>query len=161
MEDISKMTLELLMNKKSYNRYIENADPIKYQERQNYFTKIRKYKTRILDLTRQYIDNPDLQITTEMNDIFSEYTRIFIKYFEMKDLEESCCFEWKKEEDEDVLFDPKKMELQEHPNEKSHNEKLDSEECESNDNESIVVHSDKPKKQYIKYTLDAFMKRSK
>jgi hypothetical protein len=154
MEDISKMTLELLMNKKSYSRYMENTDPSKYQERQDYLAKVRKYKGRILNLTRQYMENPDLQITTEMNLMFAEYTRIFIKYFEMKDLEESCCFEWKKEEDEDILFDPNQMELREPVND------LDDENIyEVNDDASMLGHTDSSKKPAYQYTLDAFMKR--
>jgi hypothetical protein len=141
MEDISKMTMELLMNKKSYSRYMENTDPIKYQQRQAYLKKVQKYKARILNLTRQYIENPDLQITTEMNHIFSEYTRIFIKYFEMKDLEESCCFETKKEEDEDILFDP----IQMNSNEMEDDIGL----YENMDNASVTCNADSEKYNYL------------
>ena len=156
MEDISKMTLELLMNKKSYSRYMENTDPSKYQERQDYLAKVRKYKGRILNLTRQYMENPDLQITTEMNLMFAEYTRMFIKYFEMKDLEESCCFEWKKEKDEDILFDPNQMESCEPDND------LDDENVyELNDDVSMLGHADNQKKPAYQYTLNAFMKSNK
>jgi hypothetical protein len=89
------------MNKNAYNRYIEKTDPLKHQEREEYIEKTQKYKSKILDITRRFIDNPDLQITTEMNDMFSDYCKTCIKYFELKDLEESCRYEDKKKEDDD------------------------------------------------------------
>lgn len=105
MDEFSQLTLELFMNKNAYNRYVEKTDPNKFQERQDYINKALKYKGRILDITRRYIDNPDLQITTEMNDMFSDYCKTCIKYFELKDLEEACTC---KDEDE-TMFDPQQM----------------------------------------------------
>jgi hypothetical protein len=74
----------------------------------------------------------------------------------MKDLEESCCFEWKKEKDEDILFDPNQMESCEPDND------LDDENVyELNDDVSMLGHADNQKKPAYQYTLNAFMKSNK
>lgn len=110
MESIDKMTLELLMNRTNYNKYVEKTDPKKFEDYKIYKQKIRKYKSRILALTQQYLDNPDLQISLETNDSFADYAKTIIKHFEMDDLEKSCSYgEKEKEKDEDILFDPTQM----------------------------------------------------
>jgi hypothetical protein len=111
MESIDKMTLELLMNRTNYNKYVEKTDPKKFEEYKLYKQKVRKYKSRILGLTRQYLDNPDFQLTIETNDSFADYAKTLIKHFEMNDLENECVYGGGKgkEKDEDILFDPTEM----------------------------------------------------
>ena len=139
MDEFSKLTLELFMNKNAYNRYIEKTDPNKYQEHQDYIIKGQKYKSRILDITRRFIENPDLQITSEMNDMFSNYCKTCIKYFELKDLEDSCL--WQKEPDDDTMFDPMQM--------------VDENiEC-----ASTKANIDDTEYKDARYTLDSFMRK--
>lgn len=107
MDNIAQLTLELFMNKNAYNRYIEKTDPSKSQERYEYIINMKKYKDRILGITRRFIEDPDLQITVEMNDMFSDYCKTCIKYFELKDLEETCSHE--REPEENTMFDPLQM----------------------------------------------------
>lgn len=109
MDSIDQMTLSFLMNKNTYNRYVEQTDPVKYKEQQEYRKKMRKYKDRILSITRRFIENPDLQITLEMNDMFSDYCKTCIKYFELKDLENSCSYEKGDQEEDEMMFDPEQM----------------------------------------------------
>lgn len=50
-------------------------------------------------MTDDLLENPNLQITTEINDIFDAYTKIIIRYLKHKEIEnnlETC--------DEDVMF---------------------------------------------------------
>ena len=101
MNNLAQLTLELFMNKNAYNRYMEKTDPNKYDENQRYISQMQKNKSRILDITRRFIENPDLQITVEMNDMFSDYCKTCLKYFELKDLENSC----QSKQDEDNMFD--------------------------------------------------------
>ena len=108
MDSIDHMTLSFLMNKNTYNRYIAKTDPDKYKEQEEYRDKIRKYKNTILSITTRFLENPDLQITNEMNDMFSDYCKTCIKYFELKDLENSCSYE-KEDKDDEMLFDPEQM----------------------------------------------------
>lgn len=109
MESIDKITLELLMNKTSYNKYLEKSDPQKSAEQKEFYKKIQKYKSKMLSVTQKYLENPYLQINLEINEMFQIYCKSFIKYFEMEDLERSCCPFYQKQDDEDILFDPTKM----------------------------------------------------
>lgn len=85
--DINKLTLELLINKNHYNKYLSKNDPIKYKEQQEYFDKIRKYRNKIIDLTNDLIQDPKIQINNELNEIFHNYMRTCIRYFDMKEIE--------------------------------------------------------------------------
>jgi hypothetical protein len=139
MDEFAKLTLELFMNKNAYNRYVEKTDPDKHEEHQEYKEKTRKYKERIIDITRRYLDNPDMQITCEMNDMFSDYCKTCIKYFELKDLEETCSYERKEEPDEDTMFDPEQMVEY------------------VSDDASVKANTD-ASRQKSKYTMDAFFR---
>jgi len=110
MESIDKLTLELLMNKNTYNRYIEKTDPRKHKEEQEFRRKLKKYKSRIIQMTMKFLDDPDFQVNNELNNMFSEYSKTFVKYFEMNDLEVSCFYGSTKEPDDEVMFEPSKME---------------------------------------------------
>ena len=110
MESIDKLTLELLMNKNTYNRYIEKTDPRKHKEEQEFRRKLKKYKSRIIQMTMKFLDDTDFQVNNELNDMFSEYSKTFVKYFEMNDLEVSCFYGGTKEPDDEVMFEPSKME---------------------------------------------------
>ena len=60
-------------------------------------------------MTMKLLDNPDFQVNNELNNMFSEYSKIFVKYFEMNDLEVSCFYESINEPDDEVMFEPSKM----------------------------------------------------
>lgn len=100
MDRIDKLTLEYLMNKNTYNRYIEKTDPSKYKEEQEFREKINKYKSKIISLTVKYLDNRDFQVNHELDEMMHEYEKTFIKYFEMKDLE----MEYDGDSDGDTMF---------------------------------------------------------
>ena len=100
MDRIDKLTLEYLMNKNTYNRYIEKADPNKYKQEQEFREKINKYKSKMISLTLQYLDNHDFQVNNELDVMINEYAKTFIKYFEMKDSENVNEYT----DDEDTMF---------------------------------------------------------
>ena len=58
MEAIDKLTLELLTNKTQYKKYLAKEDPYGYQKQQEYLGKIKKYKSKILGLSKDYLENP-------------------------------------------------------------------------------------------------------
>ena len=86
-EMIDKLTLELLMNKSHYKRYIANADPTKHAEMVKHNSLITKYKYKMMNLTNEMLSNPSKQITTNVNDAFNGYVKTLIQYFQMKELE--------------------------------------------------------------------------
>ena len=150
METIDKLTLELLMNKNTYSRYIEKTDPSKHKEEKQFRKKINKYKARMLSLTIKHLDDPNFQINNELSTMISEYARTFIKYFEMNDLEISCFYNnEKEEEDEDTLFG-----------------KIDTEDTDNFDHDCSSVAADdgsvtaeQANKFLYRYTMDNFVKR--
>lgn len=100
MENIDKITLELLMNKNSYNRYVEQTDPDAYEKHQKFRNKVHKYKSKILSCTENYLDDENYSLTTEMDTMMNDFIRCFVKHFEIKELESE-----EREPEDDVLFD--------------------------------------------------------
>jgi hypothetical protein len=102
-EFIDKITLEMLMNKNHYNRYISHTDPKKHQEHLDHVSKIKKYRNWILNTTTEFLDNPDNQVTTEVNDAFDFYVRTLMRHFEYKKMENEVTNKGQCG-DEDILF---------------------------------------------------------
>ena len=147
METIDKITLELLMNKNTYSRYIEKTDPSKYKVEQEFREKINKYKSRMLTLTIKHLDDPSFQVNNELSTIISEYAKTFIRYFEMNDLERSCFFNDEiHNQDEDTLFG----------NMDSNIENTDMLSLAADDGD---ISSKKANKLLCKYTMDKYVKR--
>ena len=99
-EFVDKVTLELLMNKNHYSRYLSQTDPKKHQEHLNHLEKIRKYRSKIMNVTTDFLNNPEHQITTEVNDAFDHYVRTLIHHYECKEMENHE----ESNHDEDMLF---------------------------------------------------------
>ena len=93
---IDKLTLECLMNRTQYKKYIEKTDPTKFSENETQINKLKKYGERIITLTSDLLDNPEMMITLDVNEMFDSYSRTLIRYFETKDMEK---------DDIDTLFD--------------------------------------------------------
>lgn len=107
--NIDKLTLELLMNKSNYQKYLSQSHPQRAEENRIFKTNLRKYSANILKMTRAYLDNPDeIQVTNEVNDMLEIFGKTWIKYFETKELENPE--EYNKTKDEDMLFDENQME---------------------------------------------------
>jgi hypothetical protein len=100
---IDKLTLEIMSNKKKYNKILSKTDPQEFQKRQDKKNKIQLFSPRILSLTETLLDSPDTQITNDIHEIFDTYVEACIRYFEMKDYEKKYSYEGR-EEDDDVLF---------------------------------------------------------
>lgn len=104
--EFDNITLELMCNKKIYNKVLEKTNPKKFQERIEQISKLEKYSYKIMELTEQLLGSPDTQITNEINNAFEEYSKICIRYFEMKDFEEKCSSnkDHFNEDEDDTLF---------------------------------------------------------
>jgi hypothetical protein len=101
-QHVDKLTLEFLTNKSQYNKYLSKSDPKKYEEHMDHYRKINKYKDQIMQITNDYCNNPNTQITTHLDDMFNDYVRSCIQYFEMKELEN--VDDSSSAADEDTLF---------------------------------------------------------
>jgi hypothetical protein len=107
-DPIDKMTLEFLMNRNQYKKYVSKIDPVKHKENEAHIQKIRKYRNRITDLTYELLETPEKMVTLDVNDSFDGYVRTLIRYFEMKDMEKrdmDVMFDIIDEDDEDIDLD--------------------------------------------------------
>jgi hypothetical protein len=91
MNEIDSLTLKLLTTKKRYNNYLANANPDKSAEIQEYKEKVQKNTWRIKKLIGRYLDNPETQISNEIDDMMESCFRTLFKHFEMQDFEEKCA----------------------------------------------------------------------
>ena len=113
MEAINKLTLELLTNKTQYKKYLAKEDPEGSQKQQDYLGKIKKYRSKILGLSKDFLENPEKSFNREMNEMFKIYAETAIKYIEMREIERENLFnkdEFEEKEEDEVLFDCDKME---------------------------------------------------
>lgn len=103
MSSIDKITLELLINKTQYNKYIQKTDPYKYNETQLYLDQMRKHKNNIEHMFLSLLENPEMQITTDINNDFSNFVKTCIQYFELKSSDTDNSYN--QEDDGDIMFD--------------------------------------------------------
>ena len=90
------------MNKTKYKKYVEKTDPKKYSEIQSHRADIQKYRGTIINMTDDLLENPDKQITTEINEIFEAYSKTIIRYLKNKELEKTSNYS--ESVDDDILF---------------------------------------------------------
>jgi hypothetical protein len=103
-ESIDKLTLELLINKNQYNKYLSQTNPEKYKQHREHLDKIAKYKGKINSMFSQLMENPEKQITTNINEDFDHFVRTCINHFEMKELDYQTSHEKEVEDDDDTMF---------------------------------------------------------
>lgn len=98
---VNDVTLNLLMNRSQHIKYVLKTNPQEYKHIQQHTASLRKYKKQILDITTDLLNTPDKQITTDVNELFQGYTKVLIRYFKMKELENNTSVN---SSDEDVMF---------------------------------------------------------
>jgi hypothetical protein len=99
--EIDKLTLELLLNKNHYSKYLSKNDPKKYDEFREFKAKLRKYSIDIVDITSQLIENPKKPFSSDIEDSFLTYVKSIFRHLELKKMENSGSHN---EDDDDVLF---------------------------------------------------------
>ena len=68
MNDIDALTLKLLTSKKKYNTYLETVEPDNGAKIRDYCNAVKTNKDRIKVLLAKYLDDPETQITNELDD---------------------------------------------------------------------------------------------
>jgi hypothetical protein len=97
MNELDKMSMEMFMNKSQYTKYISKTDPKKHQEIQIYNDNLKKYDGAITQIVADYCNNPNKQLTTEMDETFRHFAKTCFHYLEMKEIETAS-------DEEDMLF---------------------------------------------------------
>ena len=92
---IDQLTMELMMNKTHYHKYLSKQNPQKYQEAKETANKVSLYYPKIMEITEtllaDFIQNSNEKYTREVNDVFQDYVKTCVKYLEMRDLERDTC----------------------------------------------------------------------
>jgi hypothetical protein len=108
MNDLDILTLQLLSSKKRYNQYLENSQPNKANDIQEFYGKIRKNKFKIRQTMEKYLDNPETQTTNEVDEVIEACFKTLIKHYEILNRENKSYLkdydETDTSEEEEVLF---------------------------------------------------------
>jgi hypothetical protein len=118
-QQIDQLTLELLMNKRQYRKYLEKTNPDEYEKRREGYDRFLKYKGKISHLMNELLNDYSVSGNLEhlgnvdIQDSFHQFLQNCIYFFETKDFENTENFE--KDQDTDELFLPKHMQSQEKP----------------------------------------------
>ena len=88
MNELDALTLQLLSSKKRYNKYLESAQPNKANEIQEFYGKIRKYRSRILQTVNKYLDKPETQTTTDVDETIEACFKTLIRHYEILNKEQ-------------------------------------------------------------------------
>jgi hypothetical protein len=103
--EIDKMTMEMFMNRKNYKKYLEKTDPSKFSDLKIHHEDIEKYRGSILSMTDDLLEDPNLQISNEVNEIFDAYTKVIIRYLKHREMEKNLNNDFENNKvDEDVMF---------------------------------------------------------
>ena len=61
--EIDKLTLELMMNRTQYKKYLAKNEPSKFQEKEEAFQRICDNRAEIVEIFTRLLDDPDIQYT--------------------------------------------------------------------------------------------------
>ena len=99
--DLNKLTLAMFSNKGMYKKHLERTDPAAHEKNCEYLSRISKYRKKILDITIEFLENPEKDFNTEVNEIFERFSNTLIRYFHMKELEPGCYEKEDHDDDDD------------------------------------------------------------
>jgi hypothetical protein len=87
-KNIDKMTLELLVNKRQYRKYLEKCDPLSYDNKREEYELVNKYKYDIGLLFRELLNDYSISGNSvhlgnsEIHHIFEAFVKKSAYYFE-------------------------------------------------------------------------------
>lgn len=101
---IDQLTLELLINKTQYEKYLAKNEPQKWSEKQIFLANCEKYYIPMMKITSQFIKNPNIQLSIDVNHAFLNYAQCLIRHLEIEEIANVNEGSENEDEDEDVLF---------------------------------------------------------
>jgi hypothetical protein len=91
MNDIDALTLKLLTSKKKYNTYLETVEPDNAAKIREYCDAIHANKGRIRALFDKYMEDPEIQITNELDDSVECCLKELLRHLETRDREKKSA----------------------------------------------------------------------
>jgi hypothetical protein len=108
---VDKITLELLLNKTHYQKYLCKTDPQLYAEKQEFLESCSRFRRPIVDMTTRLLENPNCNnYSREVCDAFDKYAQVLIRYLEIKEMSDQAQSVFDNDDDDDTLF-PESMNL--------------------------------------------------
>lgn len=86
ISEFDKLTLEMFSNKTHYKKYLAKTDPVKYSVQQEFIEKIAKNREKINAMFSVLLENPEKQITTDINESFDHFMKACLNHFHMEKL---------------------------------------------------------------------------
>ena len=80
--EIDKLTLELMMNKSQYKKYLAKREPTKFKEQEEDIQRIRDNRDGILEIFANLLDKPNAQYTHNIENHFECFVKEAIEYIE-------------------------------------------------------------------------------
>ena len=102
MNDIDALTLKLLTSKKKYNTYLETVEPDNGAKIRGYCDAVKTNKDRIKVLLAKYLDDPETQITNELDDSVESCLKELLRHLEARDRESKSARNDYDEQDEET-----------------------------------------------------------
>lgn len=109
---VDQITLELLMNKSQYHKFVSKNNPDEFHKIQSQYDEIDQYKDSILELTEELLTNRYKSVSTEVNDLFDGYVKAVINHFKMKEIEAKNEYNRHDEDEVDTIFENMREEYQ-------------------------------------------------
>lgn len=103
---IDQLSMEFLLNKTQYQKYLVKTDPQKFAEYQEFVEQCHRLRRPIVDMTARLLDNPKrTTYSQEVSDAFQKYAQVLIRYLEIKEMTEQIDEDNSREgSDEDTMF---------------------------------------------------------
>ena len=82
--DLDRLTMELLLNKTHYAKYLYRTDRQKYDEYKHFRENLLEHRDLILDFTRRLISDPKMpNVTEEMTTAFQTYAQTVLRFVQL------------------------------------------------------------------------------
>jgi len=102
---VDQITLELLLNKTRYQKYLSKSDPQKFVEYQEFSENCNRMSRPILDMTMRLLQDPGTdRYSQEVKEAFERYSRVLIRFLEIKEMTDHFQEVREDDDDEDTLF---------------------------------------------------------
>lgn len=107
-KSIDQLTMELLLNKTQYHKYLAKTDAKKHAEYCEFLEGCSQYRKEIIDITVNLLDNNNKskeikQYSQDVQDAFDEYAKTVVRFLEVQ---QSVDVHDNDNEDEDMMFPP-------------------------------------------------------
>jgi len=85
MPAIDRMTMELLLNKTHYAKYLSKTDAQKHEEYRQFVEQMRAQAPVIEDITSRLLQNPkSAQFSQDVSDSFQQYAQAVLRFLELQ-----------------------------------------------------------------------------